>query len=149
MIHKTMKQIKFFSLMLIVAMAIVFTSCTDMQRLKLDVAASDADCPYKVEEGTVMTKIQMHGDYVEYVYQSDEIDEDGEEFSVADLNDPEIMKGMKEYCIKDDKEKYNTDEDIREFYKLCKKCKVGIEHRYIGKRTGAECTIRIEYWELP
>ncbi|MBO7477255.1 MAG: hypothetical protein J6U04_04905 [Salinivirgaceae bacterium] len=146
-----MKRIKFLGLMLIAAMAVVFTSCTDMQRLKMDIKASNEDLPEDWGDGQTCTKIQLHGDYVEYIIQCDEIDEDGEEYSVADLNDPEIKNGMKEEIIESFKN-HESKEDVdyyNDFMELVKPCRVGLEFRYIGKRTGGECTIRIEYWELP
>ena len=157
-----MKQSIKYALMLIGAVALVCRSCdriqlrnsvrmlfgsSDRMQLEAFVKKSNNACPLQAEEYAVCTKIQMHGDFVELFYKVDETDADGEEFSVADLNDIVIKEDMKKTLIEECKELYNSDKE--DFIKLCKKCKVGLEYRYVGKRTGGECVIRIEYWELP
>ncbi|MBO7477254.1 MAG: hypothetical protein J6U04_04900 [Salinivirgaceae bacterium] len=146
-----MKQIKFLGLMLMTAMAVVFTSCTDMQRLKMEVKASNVGLPEDIGDGMIMTKIQLHGDYVEYIIEWNEIDEDGEEFSVAELNDPETKELMKQFFIESIKKPESKEDadDIADLLELLKPCRVGMGFRLTGKQTGGECTIRIEYWELP
>lgn len=141
-----MKQIKFLGLM--AAMAVLFTGCTDMQQLKYGISQANDGCPMQVDEITTCTRIQLHGDYVEYLYKVDETDEDGD-FDVSFMNDPELKKEWKEETLEEVKETYRTDEDYKEFIQLLKRCKYGIEYRYVGNRTSNESVTRLEYWELP
>ncbi len=85
--------------MLMAVMTAAMTSCTDMQRLKMDIKESNEDLPELISDGMLMTKIQLHGDYVEYLIYCDEIDEDGEEYSIADWNDPETKAEIKKTCL--------------------------------------------------
>lgn len=133
--------------LLLLFVAICFlTSCDETATIKKFVAEENADCPIRYDdENVTLIKVQMHGNYVEYVYQDEEIDGDGE-YSVAEIYCEDIVN-WKNTIVENIRN--TTDEDYQDFYKECKNNRIGIEERYVGRRTNGECTIRIEYWEIP
>ncbi|MBP5364887.1 MAG: hypothetical protein J6Y82_03050 [Bacteroidales bacterium] len=114
-------------------------------RLKIDIWASNRECPINIDEGIDVTSIQRHGDYIEYVCRVDE----SELYSISNVKDQRMIKEMKNEMIKNFKDSNKSDADLKSITKLCKSCKVGIEFRLIGSRTKNEIPIRIEYYELP
>ncbi len=135
------------SLLLLFAVAVCFlTSCDETAAIKKFVAELNADCPIRYDdENVTLIKVQMHENYVEYVYQDEEIDSDGE-YSVAEIYGDDIAN-WKNIIIKGIRN--TTDEDYLDFYKECKNNRIGIEECYVGRRTNGACTIRVEYWEIP
>lgn len=138
---------RFIPLLLLFVIAICcLTGCDETSAIKKFVAEENADCPIRYDdENLTLIKVQMHGNYVEYVYQDDEIDSDGE-YSVAEIYCEDIANWKKSII---ENIRNTTDDDYIDFYKECKTNKIGIEERYVGRRSGGECTIRIEYWEMP
>ena len=116
-------------------------SCSEIT-LEAAIQAANEECPSRIDDVTVITKIQRHGDYVEYIAALEEgVGED-----VNNLNEPEARVEMKKLMLASLKD--DSDNDTKVFIELLKTNKVGIEVRYIGSRTQNEVMIRIEHWDL-
>lgn len=127
--------------MMLSAIVALLVGCNEVT-LEASIAAANAECPMRIDEQTVVTKIQRHGDYVEYVA----VVEETADMDVNNLNIPEIREQLRKNIL--DGIKNQNDNDVREMIRLCKENKVGIEYRYVGSRTKNEATVRIDYWDF-
>lgn len=132
---------RFLTLLLVASMGLVI-SC---RQATLDDAVDFANrnCPMQVDEATVITKIELQGDYVVYMADVDE----GADGDVNTLNDSTLNAGVKQNILAYLK-KGMLNGETRKFIGLCKDNNVGIEYRYVGSRTKNQAVVRIEHEEL-
>lgn len=133
---------KRFLTLLLAAVAALSVACSEMT-LEEAVAMANRDCPMRIDEATVITKIERHGGYV--VYTADV--EEGADGDVNKLNDSALNAQVKQNILAY-LQKGMLDGDARSFISLCKANRVGIEYRYVGSRTKGEAVVRIEHSEL-
>ena len=115
------------------------------RQMTLDEAvdAANRNCPMQIDDATVITKIELQGDYVVYLADVDE----GADGDVNMLNDSTLNAGVKQNILAYLK-KGMLNGETRKFIGLCKDNNVGIEYRYIGSRTNNQALVRIEHAEL-
>lgn len=136
---------------ILTAIACVLISCNEM-RLKSAIAAENANCPQRITDYIVMTKVQQNGDYIEFVcdFEDGYRDKDGIMIKVADLNNDNTLSKLKSVMMQAVMNPNLANaEAYKEVIELCKSCNVGLSCRLIGSRTKEECVVRIDYWELP
>lgn len=95
--------------------------------------------PETIDEGIVMEKIKLEGDYVVYYYT---MDEDYYSIDIIRNNKSEMKKAMKDEFLN------TTDSDVRLFMSICKENHKGIATRYQGSDSGDSYTIYISPSEL-
>lgn len=99
---------------------------------------ANEDLPETIDEGMILTKIVLEGDYVVYIVS---IDEDVYDINEINKKKNEIKKEIKSTLITD-------DSDIASFLKICKNYNKGIAYRYIGSDTHKTVTVYIEQSEI-
>lgn len=147
-----MKYFEILTITLFVAIGSVLVGCNEM-RLKATIAAENDNCPQRISENIVITKVQLNENYIEFVcdFEDGYKDKDGYMIRVADLNDDSILKKLKNVMFQEiiNPKNENDTEEYKEVIDLCKSCKVGLMCHLIGSRTKEECVVGIDYWEFP
>lgn len=107
--------------------------------LKIAIKECDDALPQKVEEGMIMKRCYLEGDYVMYLFECDE-----------DLYDMDLLEAGKSDMKQSLKETYtqSSDPQIAYFVKLCVKAHKGLGFIYQGNTTGKSCIVRLSYSEL-
>lgn len=106
--------------------------------LKEGIAEANSEFPMTAEEGIVVKKCYLDGDYVMYNY---ECDEDVLDMDLMEQNKYEVKQNIK-------KNLKNADADAVMFKQLCLKANKGFGYKFIGDRTGKTVFIRITCQEL-
>lgn len=106
--------------------------------LKEGIAEANSEFPMTTEEGIVVKKCYLDGDYVMYNY---ECDEDVLDMDLMEQNKYEVKQNIK-------KNLKNADADAVMFKQLCLKANKGFGYKFIGDRTGKTVFIRITCQEL-
>lgn len=109
--------------------------------LRLAVEYAKSSLPTTIEDGIVITDMQLTSDYLMYIAECDE-----DMISINDLN--AVKSEIKNEVLSDLKAEAETDPDSRDFINECKKARKGIAYKYVGTTTGKTCTVRIPYTEL-
>lgn len=141
----------FHRIIFLAATISLLISCSEM-RLKAAIVAENANCPQRITDYIVMTKVQQNGDYIEFVcdFEDGYRDKDGFMIKVADLNNDNTLSKLKSVMMQAVMNPNPANaETYKEVIELCKSCEVGLSCRLIGSRTKEECVVRINYWELP
>lgn len=144
-------NLKGLTIVFFAATILLLISCNEM-RLKSAIAAENANCPQRITDYIVMTKVQKNGDYIEFVcdFEDGYRDKDGFMIRVADLNNDNTLSKLKSVMMQAVMNPNPANaETYKEVIELCKSCEVGLSCRLIGSRTKEECVVRIDYWELP
>ena len=146
-----MKRLRIITIAIFTTTICLLISCSEM-RLKATVAVENAKCPIRIDDNIVMTEIKQNGNYIEFVcdFEDGYRDKDGFMIRVADLNDDNTLKKLKNVMMQAViNTSPNNAEAYQEVIELCKSCEVGISCRLVGSRTQDECVVKIDYWELP
>lgn len=106
--------------------------------LKEGIAEANSEFPMTTEEGIVVKKCYLDGDYVMYNY---ECDEDVLDMDLMEQNKYEVKQNIK-------KNLKNADADAVMFKQLCLKANKGLGYKFIGDRTGKTVFIRLSCQEL-
>lgn len=106
--------------------------------LKEGIAEANSEFPMTAEEGIVVKKCYLDGDYVMYNY---ECDEDVLDMDLMEQNKYEVKQNIK-------KNLKNADADAVMFKQLCLKANKGLGYKFIGDRTGKTVFIRLSCQEL-
>ena len=106
--------------------------------LKEGIAEANSEFPMTAEEGIVVKKCYLDGDYVMYNY---ECDEDVLDMDLMEQNKYEVKQNIKKNLKK-------ADADAVMFKQLCLKANKGFGYKFIGDRTGKTVFIRITCQEL-
>lgn len=106
--------------------------------LKEGIAEANSEFPMTAEEGIVVKKCYLDGDYVMYNY---ECDEDVLDMDLMEQNKYEVMQNIKRNLK-------NADADAVMFKQLCLKANKGLGYKFIGDRTGKTVFIRLSCQEL-
>lgn len=104
--------------------------------LKEGIAEANSEFPMTAEEGIVVKKCYLDGDYVMYNYECDE-----------DVLDMDLMEQNK-YEVKQNIKKNLKNADAVMFKQLCLKANKGLGYKFIGDRTGKTVFIRLSCQEL-
>jgi len=116
------------------------TEPTPDEILRTQVDLTNAGCPMPVEEGLVMTKLEIEGDYVVYYYSVDE-----DQLSISLLNQSkEILKDDLIASLK----QLGDDPSAKLFINACKTSNKGVGYKYVGNTTQEECLVLIELSEF-
>lgn len=106
--------------------------------LKEGIVEANSEFPMTTEEGIVVKKCYLDGDYVMYNY---ECDEDVLDMDLMEQNKYEVKQNIK-------KNLKNADADAVMFKQLCLKANKGLGYNFIGDRTGKTVFIRLSCQEL-
>lgn len=106
--------------------------------LKEGIAEANSEFPMTAEEGIVVKKCYLDGDYVMYNY---ECDEDVLDMDLMEQNKYEVKQNIKRNLK-------NADADAVMFKQLCLKANKGLGYKFIGDRTGKTVFIRLSCQEL-
>lgn len=106
--------------------------------LKEGIAEANSEFPMTAEEGIVVKKCYLDGDYVMYNY---ECDEDVLDMDLMEQNKYEVKQNIK-------KNLKSADADAVMFKQLCLKANKGLGYKFIGDRTGKTVFIRLSCQEL-
>lgn len=106
--------------------------------LKEGIAEANSEFPMTTEEGIVVKKCYLDGDYVMYNY---ECDENVLDMDLMEQNKYEVKQNIK-------KNLKNADADAVMFKQLCLKANKGLGYKFIGDRTGKTVFIRLSCQEL-
>lgn len=106
--------------------------------LKEGIAEANSEFPMTAEEGIVVEKCYLDGDYVMYNY---ECDEDVLDMDLMEQNKYEVKQNIKRNLK-------NADADAVMFKQLCLKANKGLGYKFIGDRTGKTVFIRLSCQEL-
>lgn len=132
----TMKKI---TLLLLMVMAVVCGSCLKQKSSDIEkaIAKERKNLPISLDKGASMTDIQLEGNYIVYTLKCDE--------SVLDIDALKAKKALvKESLIT----AFTESSQLRSFLRICRKAKKGVAFKYVGKKSGKVCTIRVSYKEL-
>lgn len=110
----------------------------NLRLLKADIEESNKSCPMDIEEGLTVKRMYMDGDYVIYYVVCDE---DVVDMDVLSQNKSKLRRIIK-------KNLNNTDENIREFKRMCKNANKGIGYKYVGDTSEKSFYIRFSSSEL-
>lgn len=109
--------------------------------LRLALSYAKADLPEEIDEGIVLTDVKLTNDCFLYIAECDE--------DIVDIDILNAVKSMlQDEMTKSIKEDIASDSDIQEFVKYCKKAHRGIGYKYVGKKSGKTCTVKIPYTQL-
>lgn len=106
--------------------------------LKEGIAEANSEFPMTAEDGIVVKKCYLDGDYVMYNY---ECDEDVLDMDLMEQNKYEVKQNIKKNLKK-------ADADAVMFKQLCLKANKGFGYKFIGDRTGKTVFIRLSCQEL-
>lgn len=106
--------------------------------LKEGIAEANSEFPMTAEEGIVVKKCYLDGDYVMYNY---ECDEDVLDMDLMEQNKYEVKQNIK-------KNLKSADADAVMFKQLCLKANKGLGYKFIGDRTVKTVFIRLSCQEL-
>lgn len=106
--------------------------------LKEGIAEANSEFPMTAEDGIVVKKCYLDGDYVMYNY---ECDEDVLDMDLMEQNKYEVKQNIKRNLK-------NADADAVMFKQLCLKANKGLGYKFIGDRTGKTVFIRLSCQEL-
>lgn len=106
--------------------------------LKEGIAEANSEFPMTAEEGIVVKKCYLDGDYVMYNY---ECDEEILDMDLMEQNKYEVKQNIK-------KNLKSADADAVMFKQLCLKANKGLGYKFIGDRTGKTVFIRLSCQEL-
>lgn len=110
----------------------------NLRFLKSMITETNNAFPQKIEEGVIMTRIYLDGDYVMYQAECDE-----------DILDMDLLEMNKSNMKSNIKENLNTsDPEIKMFKNACTKAGKGIGYKYVGDTSGQSVTIKFSCNEL-
>lgn len=110
----------------------------NLRFLRSMIEETDNTFPQKIEEGVVMKKIYLEGDYV--IYQA-ECDEDILDMKLLNQNKSNMKQAIK-------KNLKSSDPEITMFRKTCIKANKGLGYKYVGDTSGQSVLIRFSCKEL-
>ena len=132
---------KFFFLVALVS-AFIMGSCTSNSQLELAIKVAAADCPMDLGDGLVITGIEKEGTNVLFTCVMDEVAND---FTIAEMDVPEVRAVMKDAMMQTLKE---DDEDLQAFVKLVKEANCNVIYRFVGSHTNEQMDIVVYPHEL-
>lgn len=110
----------------------------NLRFLKNIIAKTNDEYPQKLDEGLVMQRVYLDGDYVTYQAECNE--------DILDMDLLEMNKSMMEDEIR--KNLSSSDPAIKMFKNTCIKANKGIKYKYIGGATGQSFSIRFSCNQL-
>ena len=110
-----------------------------MVSLEEIVEMANEDLPETIDEGLIMTKIVIEGNYLVYICS---VDEDEYDIDMIRESKNEVKKSIKKELLNP------NDSDIQYIRRMCKKYHKGIAYRYVGLDSRDSYTIYISSKEL-
>lgn len=103
------------------------------------IAAANEDLPETIDEGMILTRMIIEGNYIVYIYK---VDPDIYDIDYIRENKNKVKKQIKSEILNSD------DFDIKTFVKTCKKHHKGLAYRYVSMESGDYCTVYINQNEF-
>lgn len=103
------------------------------------VEVANEDLPETIDEGLIMTKIVIEGNYLVYICS---VDEDEYDIDMIRESKNEVKNAIKKDLLNP------NDSDIQYTRRMCKKYHKGIAYRYVGRDSRDSYTIYISSKEL-
>ena len=136
-----MKKIHVFMLSVIASVALL-TACGS-QSMESAVAEASRECPMYIDEYTTVTNIQLEGHDIVYVCS---VNEYLLGMEVTIFQNPEVISAMKHEIVKSIK--YNSDSNVKDMVRMCKKDNYNIVFRYVGSSSHGIAEVRVSPDEL-
>lgn len=126
----------------VIASVALLTACGS-QSMESAVAEASKECPMYIDEYTTVTNIQLEGHDIVYVCSVNEYLLGVE---VTIFQNPEVISAMKQEVIKSIK--YNSDSNVKDMVRMCKKDNYNIVFRYVGSSSHGIAEVRVSPDEL-
>lgn len=101
--------------------------------------AANEDLPETIDEGMVLTRMIIEGNYIVYIYK---VDPDIYDIDYIRENKSVVKRQIKSEILN------SNDFDIKTFVKTCKKYHKGLAYRYVSVESGDYCTVYINQNEF-
>lgn len=111
-------------------------SSDPLSKLKGQLSITNAQCPIKVDSDTEISSLSLENGYVVYTYSMKEVD-DPEIIANFNENKEEVAESILQTMKSGGK-------DIKAIIDMAKDADCGFLYRYIGKKSGDVCEIKIE-----
>ena len=109
--------------------------------LRLAIEYAKSSLPTKIDDGIIMTDMQLTSDCLLYVAECDE--------DIVDIDELNALKSeIKKQMKSDIRTEVKSDPEYQDFIDECKNARKGIAYKYVGSKTGKSCTVKIPYTEL-